>query len=64
MDLSISVIESQQIRFRETMNKLCLNRKCNLRDMFLGPLFVKSLCEHITLDKIAVLNLSKNNIGD
>jgi hypothetical protein len=32
--------------------------------MFLGPLFINCLSQFIHLDRIAVLNLSKNNIGD
>lgn len=32
--------------------------------MYLGPNFVMKLREYVLLDYVAVLNLSKNNIGD
>lgn len=52
------------MRFRDALGKLCQNRKCNLSDMYLGPNFVMKLREYVLLDYMAVLNLSKNNIGD
>ena len=52
------------MRFRDSVNKVCQNRKCNLCDMNLGQKFVVKLSTYINMDKIAVINLSKNNIGD
>ena len=63
-DLKIKMYPVQFMRFRDCVNKICLNRKCNFSDMYLGPLFAAQLGSMMQLDKFAVLNLSKNNIGD
>lgn len=64
LDLSIKMYPQQFIRFRDTINKVCYNRKCNLQDMYLGPLIVKKLGHFIEAGKIANLNLQMNNIGN
>lgn len=63
-DLKINMYPVQFIRFRDSMNKICVNRKCQLSDMCLGPKIIHQLRDFVNMDKIAVLNLAKNNIGD
>ena len=36
-DLKINMYPVQFMRFRDSMNKICCNRKCQLSDMCLGP---------------------------
>lgn len=54
----------QFMRFRDSMNKLCYNRRCHLDNTVVGPRLVQALREFVALDRIAVLNLAKNSIGD
>lgn len=42
-DLSIKMYPTQFMRFRDNLNLVCVNRKCNLSDMHLGTQFVMQL---------------------
>lgn len=63
-DLKIKMYPQQFMRFRDSMNKLCNNRKCNLENTVCGPRLIHSLREFVAMDRISVLDLSKNSIGD
>lgn len=52
------------MRFRDNINNVCFNRKCQLAELHLGPMLGLQITEYINADKIAVLNLSKNSLCD
>ena len=63
-DLKIKCYPQQFMRYRDSMNKLCYNRRCNLENTVVGPRLIQQLREYVAVDRIAVLDLARNSIGD
>lgn len=63
-DLKIKMYPQQFMRFRDSMNKLCYNRRCHLENTVVGPRLIHGLRDFVRMDRIAVLDLAKNSLGD
>ena len=64
-DIGINLRENMINKFRDYCNLKCKNRKIILNECNLGFYSIKFLCSIIIKeDRISILNLSKNNIGN
>lgn len=65
-DLVIGIQNLQLQRFQEVCKKICINRKAIFVEMSLGKVFAQemALIMRCQRDRLAVLDLHKNNLGD
>ena len=64
-DIGISLRENMIYKFKNFINSKCRNRCVDLSDFYLGIHSIKLISHYIyKADRIARLNLTKNNLGD